>query len=183
MMHQRPVGFILIDSGQLDFAARRAGWNGMQQAARIIVDADACPVKREIVQAALPYGIQVVMVASFDHYIEPKPGVEVVQVDRSDQSVDLYISNFIRRGDILVTQDFGLATIGLAKQAIAMSVRGQLYTDQTIDFLLETRHHLAKKRRSGQHSKGPRAFTQEDRNRFLRIMSKVLDGMQENELT
>lgn len=78
---------------------------------KIIVDADACPVKAEIRNAASRFDVQVVMVASFDHRLQPEDGVEIVQVDRSDQSVDLYIVNRIQAGDVLVTQDFGLALL------------------------------------------------------------------------
>lgn len=146
----------------------------------IIVDADACPVKPEIAEAAKRCGARVTMVASFDHRLEPKEGVEIIQVDRSDQSVDLYIANRLRPGNILVTQDFGLATIGLAKQAIVLSNRGQQYSDRTIDFLLESRHESAKRRRGGKHSKGPKPFTEEDRHMFLQSLTKVLRGLQEN---
>ncbi|MEF3304648.1 YaiI/YqxD family protein [Paenibacillus sp. GYB003] len=148
---------------------------------KIIVDADACPVKAEIADAAARFGVPVVMVASFDHRLDMKgDGITVVQVDRSDQAVDLYIANRLAAGDVLVTQDFGLATIGLAKKAIAISNRGQLYTDRTIDFLLENRHERAKQRRGGKHSKGPKPFTDSDRRSFLQCLTKVLTGLQEN---
>jgi uncharacterized protein YaiI (UPF0178 family) len=149
------------------------------QATKIVVDADACPVKAEIVKAAAQYGIQVLMVASFDHRLNESDGVTVVQVDRSDQSVDLYIANHIKPGDILVTQDFGLAAIGLGKRAVALSNRGQTYTDSTIDFLLEKRHESARQRRNGKHSKGPKPFTEEDRTNFLQTLTKVLAHLQD----
>lgn len=146
----------------------------------IIVDADACPVKHEIADAAVRFGVPVVMVASYDHRLEAREGVQVIQVDRSDQSVDLYIANRISAGDILVTQDFGLATIALAKKAIALSNRGQTYTDRTIDFLLENRHESAKQRRGGKYGKGPKAFTEADRRSFLQTLTKLLTRLQEN---
>lgn len=148
---------------------------------KIVVDADACPVKQEIVHAAGKFGVRVLMVASFDHRLQPAEGVEIVQVDRSDQSVDLYIANRISAGDVLITQDFGLAVLGLGKKAIAISNRGQMYSDRTIDFLLEHRHEQAKLRRGGKHSKGPKAFTDEDRQTFLQTLTKVLSRMQEND--
>ncbi|GIP35821.1 YaiI/YqxD family protein [Paenibacillus sp. J2TS4] len=150
------------------------------KAPKVIVDADACPVKAEIVKAAGFYRIAVWMVASFDHHLSPREGVRVIQVDRSDQSVDLYIANHISPNDVLVTQDFGLATIGLAKQAVVMSNRGQIYSDRTIDFLLERRHEQSKKRRAGKHTKGPKPFTDDDRERFLQTLTKLLENLQEN---
>jgi uncharacterized protein len=146
---------------------------------KIVVDADACPVKAEIVKAAREYGAEVLMVASFDHRLSESDGVHIVQVDRSDQSVDLYIANHIKAKDILVTQDFGLAAIGLAKGAIGLSNRGQTYTDGTIDFLLERRHESARQRRNGKHSKGPKPFTEEDRKNFLQSLTKVLSLLQD----
>ncbi|WP_245585930.1 YaiI/YqxD family protein [Paenibacillus pinihumi] len=147
--------------------------------ATIVVDADACPVKKEIVETARRFAIPVLMVASFDHYLQPEAGVRIVQVDRSDQSVDLYISNHVKRGDIVITQDFGLATIALAKGAISLSNRGQSYDDEMMDFLLERRHEQAKRRRAGGRTKGPKALTPEDRSRFQQKLTKVLLQRQE----
>lgn len=152
----------------------------MKIMSKILVDADACPVKKEIAACAAAFHTEVWMVASFDHRLEESPGVKVIQVDRSDQSVDLFIANRLSRGDILVTQDFGLATVGLAKGAIVLSNRGQRYTDRTIDFLLERRHEQAKLRRGGKHSKGPKAFTEDDRKNFLQALTTILKGLQEN---
>ncbi|SFI61231.1 hypothetical protein SAMN02799624_01634 [Paenibacillus sp. UNC496MF] len=146
----------------------------------IVVDADACPVKREIVEAARARGVPVLMVASHDHRLQQEAGVEIMQVDRSDQSVDLYIANRVRRGDIVVTQDFGLATIALARGAVALSPRGEQYHDRNIDYLMERRHALAKRRRGGGRTKGPRAMTDEDRYRFQQKLTKVLESRQEN---
>lgn len=147
---------------------------------KIIVDADSCPVKQEVIEKARIFNAEVLMVASYDHFLQEIEGVQTIQVDRSDQSVDLYIANHIKANHILITQDFGLATIGLAKKAIVLSNRGQIYTEDTIDFLLESRHEHAKKRRSGRHSKGPRPFTYADRHKFLQTLTKVLEILQEN---
>lgn len=151
-----------------------------REAGTIVVDADACPVKREIIAVARQFGVPVMLVASHDHLMQAEPGVQVVQVDRSSQSVDLYISNYIRRGDIVVTQDFGLAALALGKGALALSNRGQQYGDDTIEFLLERRHELAKQRRGGKRGKGPSAMTTEDRSRFQQKLTKVLGRRQEN---
>lgn len=145
----------------------------------IVVDADACPVKSEIMEAGDRFSVPILMVATHDHQLKAGAGVTVRYVDRSDQSVDLYISNYLRKGDILVTQDFGLAAIGLAKQAIVLSVRGQIYTEQSIDFLLERRHANAKRRRGGGKHKGPKAFTKEDRTEFLQTLTRILQNLQE----
>lgn len=148
----------------------------------IVVDADACPVKREIVQAAGRFDVPVLMVASFDHRIDlpQNERIRVVQVDRSSQSADLYIANHMKKGDILVTQDYGLAALGLAKGAYALSNRGKPYKDGSIDFLLERRHEQGKLRRGGKHTKGPKPFLDEDRRHFLQSLTKLLLSLQEN---
>lgn len=150
---------------------------------RIFVDADACPVKDEIAETARVFGCLAVMVASHDHRLAPRQGVENVQVDRSDQSVDLYIANRIRRGDVLVTQDFGLAALALAKGAACLSNRGQRYDNGMIDYLLERRSETARQRRGGQRTKGPKPFTDEDRRQFLHGLTKLLKEQQENKLS
>ena len=147
---------------------------------RIVVDADACPVKREIADTARSFGVPVLLVASYDHALIPEPGIEVRQVERGRDAVDLYISNLIRPGDIVVTQDIGLAAMVLAKRATVLSNRGQLYRDETIGFLMESRHDQAKARRAGGRTKGPRAMTAEDRIRFQQMLTKVLRDMQDN---
>lgn len=146
----------------------------------IVVDADACPVKAEIGEAALQYDTPVLMVASHDHRLSPQEGIEIVQVDRSSQSVDLYIANHIARGDIVITQDFGLACIAIGKGAVVLSPRGEQYTDDNIDYLMERRHELAKRRRTGGRTRGPKAMNQADRDRFQQKLTKVLRIEQEN---
>lgn len=146
----------------------------------IVVDADACPVKTEIGAIARMYEVEVCMVASYDHRIEAQDGVRVVQVDRSSQSVDLYIVNHIVAGDIVITQDFGLACIAIGKGAIVLSPRGEQYTNDNIDYLMERRHEQAKRRRNGGRTRGPKAMNDADRHRFQQKLTKVLRNEQEN---
>jgi uncharacterized protein YaiI (UPF0178 family) len=152
----------------------------LTQRRTIVVDADACPVKTEIGAAARAHATPVLMVASHDHRLSPEEGVDIVQVDRSNQSVDLYIVNHIARGDIVITQDFGLACIAIGKGAVVLSPRGEQYTDDNIDYLMERRHELAKRRRTGGKSRGPKAMNQSDRDRFQQKLTKVLRNEQEN---
>lgn len=143
---------------------------------KIIVDGDACPVKTEIIETARKFQTSVCMVASFDHRLPDVPDVEMIQVDRSDQSADMYIANYVKRGDIVITQDFGLACIVMAKHAITISFRGEQYTEDNIDYLLERRAESAKRRRQGIRSKGPKPFTDEDRKRFQQKLTNILDN-------
>lgn len=146
----------------------------------IIVDADACPVKQEIIAAAQLYQYPVMMVASYAHHLEPAHGVQIVQVDSSDQAADLYIANHMQSGDIIITQDFGVAALALGKGALAITFRGQQYTQDNIDYLLASRHARSKERRGGVRTKGPKAMTDQDREIFLHQLTKVLRKRQEN---
>lgn len=147
---------------------------------KIVVDADACPVKKEISETARTFGVPVLMVSSYAHELREEDGTRVVHVDNSDQSADLYIANHILRGDIVLTGDYGLAALALAKCCHVLSFRGQTYDDSNMDMMLEGRHARAKERRQGRHTKGPKPFTVEDRHFFQHKLTKLLGSLQEN---
>lgn len=113
------------------------------QERKIVVDGDACPVKQEINTVARSFGIPVLMVSSYDHVLKAEEGVTVVQVDRGADSADLYIANHISAGDVVITQDYGLAALALGKRCRVLSNRGQEYEDSKMDFMLEGRHARA----------------------------------------
>lgn len=141
---------------------------------QILVDADACPVKTEIIEVARLFRMKVCMVASFDHRLPNIPDVDMIQVDRSSQSADMFIANHVRYGDVVITQDFGLACLALAKHAYILSFRGEAYTVQNIDYLLERRAESAKRRRQGMKTKGPKALTDADRKAFQQSLTNLL---------
>ncbi|OWA36681.1 DUF188 domain-containing protein [Saccharibacillus sp. O16] len=146
---------------------------------RILVDADACPVKEEIKQAAKITGTPVILVSSYDHVLREEAGIQVVRVDRGKESADLYIVNHLKAGDLVITQDYGLAALVLAKRAYALSERGVIYDSANIEFLLDRRHISAKVRRGGGRTRGPKKFTAEDRAIFAEKCLKLLYELQE----
>lgn len=147
---------------------------------RVVVDGDACPVKAEIARTVRSCGATALMVSSYDHRLQAEPGVEVVSVDAGDQSTDLYVANALKPSDILVTGDYGLAALGLARGAAVLTPRGREITESGIDELLAQRHFSARQRRGGARTKGPPPFTEEDRTRFQQKLTFLLRGMQEN---
>ncbi|MNK17527.1 hypothetical protein D3C87_357180 [compost metagenome] len=147
---------------------------------RIVVDGDSCPVKDEISRTGRSLNVPVLMVSSYDHVLRAEEGVSVIQVDRSSQSADLFIANHIASGDVVITQDYGLAALALAKSCAVLSPRGESYHSGNIDYLLERRHYHAKARRGGKYAKGPKPFTDEDRQSFQQELTKVLLNLQEN---
>lgn len=87
---------------------------------KIVVDADACPVKEQVVRAAKTRGVETVMVFDNTHIIEDGYSKCIV-VDKGADSADLALVNLLSKGDIAVTGDFGVATLALAKGAYALS--------------------------------------------------------------
>jgi len=152
----------------------------MPQRNRVVVDGDACPVKSEIAHVVRSCGATAVMVSSHAHVLTPEEAVTVVTVDASDQAADLYIANMLTSRDVLVTGDYGLAAIGLSRGAAVLTPRGKEIRDDDIGGLLEQRHWSAKLRRGGKRTKGPPAFTGEDRARFLQKLTALLQNLQEN---
>jgi len=140
---------------------------------RIIVDADACPksVLQHTVDTGAKYGIPVITVASFNHNIISS---KHITVESGSQEADLKIINITGCGDIIVTQDWGLAAIVLSKKASALSPAGIEYEAERMTFMLEEREIKAKFRRNGGRTKGPKKRAAEDDIRFLRTLEKIV---------
>lgn len=132
---------------------------------KILVDADACPVKGIILKVAREHSIPVTMFIDTSHILQDGYS-EVVTVDKSRDSVDIALVNRVSKGDVVVTQDYGVAAMALPKGAKAISQNGLVYTNDNIDRLLFERHLGQKVRRSGGKTSGPRKRTKEDDERF-----------------
>ena len=140
---------------------------------RIFVDADACPVKLQVEQAARKYGIEVIYVVDYNHRITTDYG-RVLTVDQGKDQVDLAIINQLQKGDVVITQDYGVASMALAKRAYGMNQNGLEYSPDNIDLLLMQRHESAKARRGGKRSAPIKKRTEEDDQAFLRAFSHLL---------
>ncbi|ACL77288.1 YaiI/YqxD family protein [Ruminiclostridium cellulolyticum] len=115
---------------------------------QILVDADACPVKDIITKNAKKYGIPVIMIIDTSHELNDGYST-VITVDKARDSVDIKLINMVQRGDIVVTQDYGVAAMGLGKGAKVLNQNGLIYSDANIDRLLFERHLGQKIRRAG----------------------------------
>ena len=144
----------------------------------IYVDADACPVKEIIIDEAVRRDLNVILVTSISHFSlqENPPGVETIYVDNARDAADYRIMKLAEKGDLVITQDYGLASLALPKGCHVMHHKGFMYTNKNIDELLQTRYLSAQARKAGQRTKGPKAFTNEDREkfreRFIRVLGK-----------
>lgn len=123
------------------------------------------------------YGYRLVTVASFHHNIGAgdQDGVEHVTVGDGPDEADLAVVNRTRPGDIVVTQDWGLAALVLGKGARCLTPIGYVFTQERIDFQLDERHVKSKHRRAGGRTKGPRARNAADDEKFERALRKLLE--------
>jgi uncharacterized protein YaiI (UPF0178 family) len=140
---------------------------------KILVDADACPksVLDICKKVAHKHAIPVWTVASFNHSIESD---HHVAVGDAFQETDIKLMNLAEPGDVVVTQDWGLAAIVLGKGAKSLSPSGREFRSDRIEFLLEEREVKAKLRRSGKRTKGPKKRTLEDDRRFEISLERIL---------
>lgn len=143
----------------------------------IFVDADACPVTRDTLAIARAHSLPVVLVANSSQNLSrysSQPKVEVLQVASGQDSADYAMVPRLSPGDIVVTQDIGLAAMALARGARPLSPRGRLYMTATIDAELALRHAEQKHRRKGGRTGGPTAFREEDRERFRESLQRMV---------
>jgi len=139
----------------------------------VFIDADGCPVVDITVRLAKQAGIECVIVCDTSHVFE-KPGVKTVIVSQGSDSADFKLVNMIQKGDIVITQDYGLAAMCLARGAVPVSQDGFIYSDGNIDGLLNQRYNAKKIRMSGGHLKGPSKRTTEQDKSFEKTLAKLL---------
>ena len=150
----------------------------------LFIDTDACPVTRESIDCARRAGVAVVIAGNSTQNLErhirrddpsdaehARRGFWVTTLDVSvgTDSADFAIVERLQAGDVVVTQDIGLASMVLGRGAAAIGVRGRVY-----DMQLFIRHEEKKVRRAGGRTRGPAAFTSEDRARFKRNLTELL---------
>lgn len=143
---------------------------------QIFVDADACPVTRIVEQTARERGIPCSLLCDTNHVLSSDYS-EIRIIGAGADAVDFALINLCRKGDIVVTQDYGVAAMALGKGAYAIHQSGRWYTNENIDRLLMERH-MAKKVRMGKgkhHLKGPAKRTQEDDDRFRESFERLVE--------
>ncbi|GGM41550.1 UPF0178 protein [Paraliobacillus quinghaiensis] len=143
---------------------------------KIYVDADACPVKDIIISEGTLRNIPIFLVKSYAHYsLQDDPdGVTTIYVDADKEAADYRILSMTTSKDLVITQDYGLASLALEKNCTVIHHKGFRYTTENIDLLLETRYQSAQARKSGLRTKGPKAFTNADRTKFQTFLQDIL---------
>jgi len=146
------------------------------ECAKVLVDADACPVKQIIVRLAKQKDIPVTML--FDNSHEYSDGYsEVITVDQGPDSVDFILLVLLNPGDIVVTQDYGLAAMALGKGARVIDQNGMIYTNENIESLLLKRHISNKARRGGSRVKGLSKRTKSADVKFEAVFESILNEL------
>lgn len=142
---------------------------------KIYVDADACPVIKEVETIARKYKIETILLSDTNHVLSSAYS-EVKVIGSGADAVDFAIINLCKRGDLVVTQDYGVAAMALGKGAYAIHQSGRWYTEENIDRLLLERHIAKQVRRASkkQHLKGVGKRTGEDNERFRESFEKLV---------
>lgn len=144
---------------------------------KIIVDADACPVKETIERAAARHGVEVWMVTA-TAMRDRGPGVQVIRIAAGPDAVDEWIIERAGTGDIVVTQDIPLAAAVIARGAQVIENRGEVLSPENIGVRLAMRNLMADLREAqtlDEAGGGPRPMSQRDRQRFAQTLGRMLD--------
>ncbi len=140
---------------------------------RILIDADGCPVVDICIRLAREHAAECLILCDTSHDYE-KSGAVTLKFSKGTDSVDYALVNMLYPGDIVVTQDYGLAAMCLARRAIPVNQDGMLYTDGNIDALLLSRHTAKKLRSAGVRLKGPAKRTSEQDRSFEQKLEELL---------
>ena len=146
---------------------------------RIFVDADACPVVSIVEKVAKEHSVPVILLCDTNHVLSSDYS-EVIVVGAGADAVDYKLISICHKGDIVVSQDYGVAAMALGKGAYAIHQSGKWYTNENIDQMLMERHLNKKARRASRknHLKGPRKRTSEDNERFRESFEKMIQILQ-----
>ena len=140
---------------------------------QLLIDADGCPVVDLAIAEAVRFQIPCTLVCDTSHQFE-RPEAQTIVVSKGADSADFALVNLVQRGDLVVTQDYGLAAMCLARGAVVLNQDGMRYDDQNIDALLLARHTAKKIRMSGGRLKGPKKRTPEQNTRFRETLVRLL---------
>lgn len=140
----------------------------------VYVDADACPVVDDVVELCAPE--EVVLVHNRHHLHErPEPHVRTLETGDRRDAADHVIHRHVSAGDVVVTDDLGLAALVLPREAAVVRFRGDRVRSEDIEGRLAMRHQAGKQRRAGGRTRGPSSFDPPDRRRFRRTMRRLID--------
>jgi uncharacterized protein len=142
--------------------------------AKLLIDADGCPVVDLTITIAKRFQLPVLLLCDTAHDMQ-REGAETITVSKGADAVDFVLVNRVKKGDVVVTQDYGLAAMVLAKQGYPIDQNGRIYSEENIDQLLHGRHVAKKIRQGGGRLKGPKKRRPEDNKNFEKNLSGLLE--------
>ena len=136
----------------------------------ILINADGCPVVDLTLQIAKRFVVPVIILCDTAHQIE-REGAQTLVFDKGADSVDFALVNRVKPGDVVVTQDYGLASMC----ARVLNQNGLEYTADNMEALMLRRYENKKLLRAGKHPKGSAKRTKEQDVRFADTLDKILN--------
>jgi len=140
----------------------------------IFIDADGCPVVDITIGLANQAKVDCIIICDTSHIFE-KPGAKTITVSTGNDSVDFTLVNMLTKGDIVVTQDYGLAAMCLARGAMPINQNGMVFDNSNIDSLLMQRHTARKIRMAGGRLKGPTKRTPSQNQEFEKKLQRLIE--------
>ncbi|WP_448921675.1 YaiI/YqxD family protein [Eubacterium sp.] len=140
---------------------------------KILIDADGCPVVKQATQIAKENNIEVVIFCDTSHIIN-SDYAKIITVSKGADSVDFALVNEVKSGDIVVTQDYGLAAMVMSKGGKAITQNGMIISDSNLGLLLTSRYESKKARMSGAHLKGPKKRTTQNDEAFVKSFKSLI---------
>lgn len=149
---------------------------------QLLIDADACPVIDLALFVSSQYEMKPILFCDTSHRIERENAITII-VPKGPDSVDFKLVNTLSRGDVVLTGDYGLAAMCIAKGAYVMDANGRELTSDNIDQLLAFRYESAKIRRAGGRLKGPKKRTEENNisfeKKFRQLCERIIQNKKE----
>lgn len=139
----------------------------------VLIDADACPVVDITIALCKKYAVPCFLLCDTAHQLI-RSGATTLIFDKGSDSVDFALVNRVAPGDIVITQDYGLASMCLARSARILHQDGWEYTHYNISGLLEQRHTARKFRAAGGRTKGPAKRTAAQNNAFSLKLEEII---------
>ena len=142
---------------------------------KVLIDADACPVVDIAISLCAKHNIPCLLLCDTAHIMH-RDGAETLVFDKGADSVDFALVNRAAAGDIVITQDYGLASMCLGKRVRVLHQDGWEYTEYNISGLMEQRHIAKKHRMAGGRIKGPAKRTKQQDEAFAKAFQQMLQG-------
>lgn len=143
---------------------------------KILIDGDGCPVVDLTIKISRKFNIEVIIMCDTSHIFN-KDGAKTMVFSKGADSVDFALINLLKKDDIVITQDYGLAAMAINKASYVINQNGLIYSNENIDRLLYSRHISKKIRKSGGRTKGPKKRTKEDDLNFERTLNEICDKL------